>query len=505
MKNRQLIIPIASMMATTLALMPLPAQTSFTAPSSDTASGPVIPSTAEPTSPMTAPVTSPTPGAASVTTPSPGVTVSTTNGAPPHSVAYTVLKGDSLTKLASKFNTTRKHLESINDLASYKLSPGQVIYVPAPPKKTAAVAKKKHTVVAAVQDYDIPASTFASCPVPPSNGDDDSDMTSTYGKPAPIAALVSPSEMEADQAKQKADAAASAQADDAASQERLTATIAPPRLALPSSVTLSSSSTGTATTLKKAKLKVKTTTTVVTAAKPIAPASAPSGWANGSSRSQPQSSGMSRFWSSLTGSHLSNAGMDTPAFDPANEWGYKFLRQARALGDRGIDYNDDWRPPGENSSWVMDCSNTSRWLYKTVAGINLPRTASDQYYYLHQQGKAWDVPATDYGVPDVAYLQRNLRPGDLLFWENTYRPERQPPITHVMVFLGTNEHGQWIMAGSQSSGGEHGRRDGGPDVYVFRPSQPCGGYTSWFVHHRGRFCAFGRPLEADPSKLAAND
>jgi cell wall-associated NlpC family hydrolase len=153
----------------------------------------------------------------------------------------------------------------------------------------------------------------------------------------------------------------------------------------------------------------------------------------------------------------------------------------------------------------MDCSNTSRYLYKVTAGINLPRTASDQYYYLHLQGKAWDVPLNAYGYADTNYLRENLKPGDLLFWENTYRPDRQPPITHVMIFLGTNAQGQWIMAGSQTSrGGEHNRRDGGPDIYVFRPSQPCGGYTTWLglVHHQGRFCAFGRPLEADPSKLA---
>jgi cell wall-associated NlpC family hydrolase len=158
----------------------------------------------------------------------------------------------------------------------------------------------------------------------------------------------------------------------------------------------------------------------------------------------------------------------------------------------------------------MDCSNTSRYLYKITAGITLPRTASDQYYYLRQQGKAWDVPSDSSGWPEGDFLRRNLKPGDLLFWENTYKPERQPPITHVMVFLGTNEKGQWIMAGSQSSrGGEHNRRNGGPDVYVFRPSQPCGGYTTWMgmVHHKGRFCAFGRPLEADAAKLAvaAND
>ncbi len=410
-----------------------------------------------------------------------------------HTISYTVVAGDSLTKLADKFNTTRKKLKALNNFTSTKLTPGQVILVPAPAtskKSATASAKTKakhHTYLAAqpVQDFDIPASTFASCPVPvPNDTDDSADMVAPDGKPAPVAQLVSPSEMEADQARQP-----SAVADDG----RLAPTIAPPRLALPPEPRLAPVPKLTAAPTTVAK--PKTTTRF-----------APSGYADDTRRTP---SSFSRFWSNLATPRLdSQVGMNTPANNPSNDWGFKFLQTARALGDRGIDYDDDWRPPGERSSWTMDCSNTTRWLYKSVAGINLPRTASDQYYYLHLQGKAWDVPTTNGGLPDVTYLQRNLKPGDLLFWENTYRPERQPPITHVMVFLGTNERGQWIMAGSQSSrGGEHNRSNGGPDVYVFRPSQPCGGYSTWFGmnRHVGRFCAFGRPLEADPSKFALND
>jgi LysM repeat protein len=448
-----------------VSLIPLRAQSTATAPS-----GPIPPA-------ATAPVAK-----------APAVTVHASKTPPPHTVAYTVVKGDSLTKLAAKFNTTRKKLVDINNLASTKLKPGQVIFIPGSAKKSASAlaAKAKHhtaPVAQPVQDFDIPASTFASCPVVPSN-EDDSDITTQYGKPAPVAQLVSPSEMAAADAQQQQEAAV---------QERLTANVAPARLTLPPDTVPQHK---TAKTVKPTRAKLAQTP---------AQNPAPSGLAHEPARRQPSS--FSRFWTSLGGSRSSgDAGMDSPAYDPSNQWGYRFLKEARALGDCGIDYDDDWRPPGERSSWVMDCSNTSRWLYKTVAGINLPRTASDQYYYLHLQGKAWDVPQTDFGLPDVAYLQRNLKPGDLLFWQNTYRPERQPPITHVMVFLGTNERGQWIMAGSQSSrGGEHNRRDGGPDVYVFRPSQPCGGYTSWFVHHTGRFCAFGRPLEADPSKFALDD
>ncbi len=181
------------------------------------------------------------------------------------------------------------------------------------------------------------------------------------------------------------------------------------------------------------------------------------------------------------------------------------MQEAKEISNLGLEYDESWRPPGESHAWAMDCSNTSRYIYKVTTGLDLPRTASDQYYYLHLQNKAWDVPQAANGFADVSYLRDNLKPGDLLFWENTYRPERQPPITHVMVFLGTNEKGQWIMVGSQSSrSGLHARRGGGPDIYVFDPQKPSGGYTTWLglVRHQGRFCAFGRPLEADPTKLS---
>jgi cell wall-associated NlpC family hydrolase len=187
------------------------------------------------------------------------------------------------------------------------------------------------------------------------------------------------------------------------------------------------------------------------------------------------------------------------------DWAARFHAKAEELASHHIGYAQSWRPPGEAHAWVMDCSNTSRYLYRVTANLELPRTASDQYYYLHLQGKAWDVPTTGRGDPDVSYLQRHLKPGDLLFWENTYRPDRQPPITHVMVFLGQDELGHWLMAGSQSGhNGEH--KHTGPDIYHFDPLAPSGGYTTWMglVRHKGRFVAFGRPLSADPAKLASN-
>jgi cell wall-associated NlpC family hydrolase len=403
------------------------------------------------------------------------------------------VKGDTLTKLAVKFNTTRKKLETLNSLASSKITPGQVILVPSYKKSktakalavspTANIQPLHHESLRAepVQDYDIPASTFASCPVPVPSESAADQTPATDEKPAPIAKLVSPADLEAEIAKQKAENQAQ-ETEQPVPVTKPTATCQPGTVFATLRPTSNDARHFNVHLANMAK------------AAPI-PVSAASPEQTLTVQTPPHKTG---FWGNLFGNQ-----------SPATDWAGKFLQTARYLGAQGIEYDEDWRPPGEQHAWTMDCSNTTRYIYKATTGINLPRTASDQYYYLHLQGKAWDVPVNSQGWADGAYLRNHLQPGDLLFWENTYKPERQPPITHVMVYLGVNAQGQWLMAGSQSSrGGEHNRSNGGPDIYVFRPSQPCGGYTTWLgmVHHQGRFCAFGRPLEADPSKLAmAND
>lgn len=172
-------------------------------------------------------------------------------------------------------------------------------------------------------------------------------------------------------------------------------------------------------------------------------------------------------------------------------------READSLAERHIRYAQRWRPPGERQPWVMDCSNTSRYLYRRVAGIDIGRTASDQYYLLSQRRLAWRIPESIEGQDLTAYLAQRLTPGDLLFWEHTYRPKRNPPVTHVMVYLGRTRDGGFLMAGSQSAGtGRNTRISGGPDIYAFDPEAPAGGYSTWLGLGRvkGRFVGYGRPL-----------
>ena len=492
MKNRNAFFPILCALTLSFAFGPIRAATNA-APSATT---PALPS----------PTLTPSVGVAakpSITAASPTAAKNSAQTTAP----YTVLAGDTLTSLAKKFNTTRKKLKALNNLAATKLTPGQILQVPARKSKTTAVAsttsaktaKLHHPALVAqpAQDFDIPASTFASCPVPVPSDDDEATSvakTPTVEEPALILSPSAPADLREQLEAQKRAAQAQAAIMPATPQVKNGQLVASPAAKYsPAQITSSSANPFADDDSMSNPAPTPAATPTPRSTPSLAPFT-------------PPSQRLSIRGINPSPSNNSSSVSDTAASD----WGSKFIQQARLLGDKGIDYDDDWRPPGESHSWAMDCSNTSRYLYKVTAGINLPRTASDQYYYLHLQGKAWDVPQNASGFADGDFLRRNLKPGDLLFWENTYRPERQPPITHVMVFLGTNDKGQWIMAGSQSSrGGEHNRRNGGPDIYVFRPSQPCGGYTTWLglVHHQGRFCAFGRPLEADPSKLAvaAND
>jgi LysM repeat protein len=196
-----------------------------------------------------------------------------------------------------------------------------------------------------------------------------------------------------------------------------------------------------------------------------------------------------------------------PPPEPTSDLRRKFITATRQLASQKIGYNQSWSPPESRNALDMDCSNTTRWLYRQVTGLDIGRTASDQYYFLRQKQKAWLIPLQADGQADLAILEKYLRPGDLLFWENTYKPVRNIPITHVAIYLGKNEKGQNIMAASQqASEGENHNPRGGPDIYPFYPHRLAGGYRNWVGSWvaRGVLVAFGRPLYQVPPTVAAS-
>jgi hypothetical protein len=169
----------------------------------------------------------------------------------------------------------------------------------------------------------------------------------------------------------------------------------------------------------------------------------------------------------------------------------------RWLAQEGVGYGESWRFPGETRPWVMDCSNTTRYLYRRVMGVELPRTASDQYVILKQQGKITPAPVRMDGTVDATALVGQMRSGDLLFWEWTYDIKRTPPVSHVMIYLGRTAEGIPKMAGSSSRGRGETTQRGGVDVYTFDPNAPMGGVKNMFGQYvrRARFVGFGRPLQ----------
>lgn len=134
----------------------------------------------------------------------------------------------------------------------------------------------------------------------------------------------------------------------------------------------------------------------------------------------------------------------------------------------------------------MDCSNAARYLMRETRGIELPRTASDQYNYVRRNGRIKRVGGLFGGVPDTSWWANRLQPGDLLFWEHTYKPQRKPPVTHVMVYLGRGERGELLMAGSQNSRGV--------GIYQLKPRVPYGGHGGFFglFKKKGKLVAYGR-------------
>lgn len=159
---------------------------------------------------------------------------------------------------------------------------------------------------------------------------------------------------------------------------------------------------------------------------------------------------------------------------------------ATELASRGISYGGAYVPAGEGAPWRMDCSNAARYLLRTTRGVELPRTASEQYRFVQQRGKVKRVGGLFGGVPDTDWWARRLQPGDLLFWEHTYKPKRKPPVTHVMVYLGRDAQGKLLMAGAQNSRGV--------GIYQLRPHVPYGGHGGFLglFKKKGRLVAYGR-------------
>ena len=119
----------------------------------------------------------------------------------------------------------------------------------------------------------------------------------------------------------------------------------------------------------------------------------------------------------------------------------------------------------EPSSGGMDCSGTIYYLLRSLGFQDVPRDSGGQYVWARKKGSFFAVVSTK---PD-SFEFKDLLPGDLLFWTGTYQVERDIPISHVMLYLGTEKRtGKRIMFGSSDGRSYDGLQRWGVGVFDFK-------------------------------------
>ena len=143
------------------------------------------------------------------------------------------------------------------------------------------------------------------------------------------------------------------------------------------------------------------------------------------------------------------------------------------LASRGLDYKYGSADPANGG---MDCSGFVYYVLTSVGIRDVPRDSSQQYSWLRQAGKFEAVISRK----EDSFELEQLAPGDLLFWTGTYNIERDPPITHAMIYLGREKSTKRrIMIGASDGRTYRGESRYGVSVFDFKITPPT-------VTHEGR-------------------
>ncbi len=144
----------------------------------------------------------------------------------------------------------------------------------------------------------------------------------------------------------------------------------------------------------------------------------------------------------------------------------KLIGTALDLTTQNLDYKYGSADPANGG---MDCSGFVSYVLKKNGVRDVPRDSSEQYVWLR---KAGNFKAVNSRHEDTFELDE-LVPGDLLFWTGTYSIERDPPITHAMIYLG-RERGtnQRIMVGASDGRSYKGESRYGVSVFDFKMPRP---------------------------------
>jgi peptidoglycan DL-endopeptidase CwlO len=140
----------------------------------------------------------------------------------------------------------------------------------------------------------------------------------------------------------------------------------------------------------------------------------------------------------------------------------KVLDQALDLTNQNLSYKYGSADPAQGG---MDCSGFIYYVLKHTGMSEVPRDAREQYIWVRKAGKFQAVLGRS---PDTFELDA-LKPGDLLFWAGTYNVDRDPAITHTMIYLGRDKAtNQRIMVGASDGRTYKGQSRYGVSVFDFK-------------------------------------
>jgi len=117
----------------------------------------------------------------------------------------------------------------------------------------------------------------------------------------------------------------------------------------------------------------------------------------------------------------------------------------------------------------MDCSGFIYYLLTQNGFKDVPRDSSQQYIWVRKAGNFNAVLSRH----EDSFELDALKSGDLLFWSGTYNIDRDPPITHTMIYLGREKRTQKrVMIGSSDGRTYDGKQRFGVSVFDFKMPPP---------------------------------
>jgi cell wall-associated NlpC family hydrolase len=162
------------------------------------------------------------------------------------------------------------------------------------------------------------------------------------------------------------------------------------------------------------------------------------------------------------GAPASISASEIEGYDKYPEHIRNVIDMALELTTRNLDYKYGSADP---SSGGMDCSGFVFYVLTQNGVRDVPRDSSQQYVWVR---KAGTFRAVNSRQEDTFELDE-LAPGDLMFWTGTYSIERDPPITHAMIYVGRKKGtNQRIMVGASDGRTYEGESRYGVSVFDFK-------------------------------------